>query len=65
MLYAGQGVPVVDVSEVVAGMRAQDLIVNPVDSHPKEHVHRLVAEELYQIVLDIQHQAAMRRSGGE
>lgn len=51
-LYAQQGVPVVDVTELVADKKPTKLIVNPVDSHPNEFVHRLVAEALYQIILD-------------
>lgn len=53
-LYAEQGVPVLDVTELVAGMDSRELIVNPVDSHPNEFVHHLVAKELHQIVLDNQ-----------
>jgi lysophospholipase L1-like esterase len=53
-LYAEQGVPVVDVPELIEGMDPQQLVVNSVDPHPNEIVHRLVAEELYQIILDNQ-----------
>ncbi|MBN1993794.1 MAG: hypothetical protein JW953_13930 [Anaerolineae bacterium] len=46
-LYEGEEIPVVDVSNLVAGMEAKELIVNPVDWHPNEFTHRLVAEALY------------------
>lgn len=53
-LFREQGVPVLDVTDLVAGMDPADLVVNSVDSHPNEFVHRLVAEQLYPIVLDTQ-----------
>lgn len=51
-VFAEQGVPTLNVAELVAGMDPADLIVNEVDSHPNEFVHRLVAERLYQLVLE-------------
>ncbi len=51
-LYREQGVPVLDVTELVADLDPDDLVVNSVDSHPNELVHRLVAERLYQLVLN-------------
>ncbi len=51
-LYREQGVPVLDVTDLVAGMDPVDLVANPVDSHPNEFVHGLVAEELYKLVID-------------
>ncbi len=53
-VFIEQEVPILDVTELVEGMEPDALIVNEVDSHPNESVHRLVAEELYQIVLDTQ-----------
>jgi hypothetical protein len=51
-LYTAEGVPVVDVSQLVAGYPPQDLIVNPVDWHPNEFTHHLVAEALYEVIRD-------------
>lgn len=51
-LFRQRGVPVLDVTGLVAGLDSADLVVNPVDSHPSELVHRLVAENLYPLVLD-------------
>ncbi len=53
-VYREQGVPVLDVTDLVAGMNSTDLVVNNVDSHPNEFVHHLVAEKLYQLLLDNQ-----------
>ncbi|MBI1881358.1 MAG: SGNH/GDSL hydrolase family protein [Chloroflexi bacterium] len=53
-LYTDRGVPVVNVTEMVAGMNPTELIASPVDAHPNEFVHHLVAEKLYQLVLDSQ-----------
>jgi hypothetical protein len=50
-LFREEGTPVVDVSQLVAGQDAQNLIVNAVDWHPNESVHRLVAEELHRLIL--------------
>lgn len=51
-LYREQGVPVLDVTGLVAGMDPAELVVNAVDSHPNEFVHGLVAEALYPLVLE-------------
>ncbi|MBN1995500.1 MAG: SGNH/GDSL hydrolase family protein [Anaerolineae bacterium] len=53
-LYREQGVPVLDVTDLLAGIAPANLIVSNVDAHPNEFVHRLVAEELYRLVLDSQ-----------
>lgn len=54
-LYAEHGVSVLDVTNLVAGKAPADLIASPVDSHPNEWVHHLVAEKLYPLVIDNQH----------
>jgi hypothetical protein len=51
-LYTGRGVPVVDVTSLVEGIDPASLVVNAVDAHPNERVHRLVAEKLYQLIVD-------------
>lgn len=53
-LYTEHHVPVLDVTDLVADMAPADLIASPVDSHPNEWVHRLVAEKLYPLVIDNQ-----------
>ncbi|MFN8459550.1 MAG: SGNH/GDSL hydrolase family protein [Anaerolineae bacterium] len=53
-LFAERGVPVLDVTDLVARRPAAELIASPVDSHPNELVHRLVAERLYPLVLHSQ-----------
>ncbi len=53
-LYREQGVPVLDVTELIGDMDPAELVVNSVDSHPNELVHSLVAEKLHQLVLDSQ-----------
>ncbi len=47
-LYAERGVPVLDVRELVKDISPDALLVSPVDSHPSELVHQLVAEALYE-----------------
>lgn len=56
-VFLEQGVPVVDVGQLVAGENPKELIASPVDWHANERVHHLVAEELYRIVLDGQQKA--------
>ncbi len=53
-LYRDHNVPVLDVTDLVAGMAPADLIASPVDSHPNEWVHSLVAEKLYPLVIENQ-----------
>lgn len=54
-LFTDHGVPVLDVGELVAGMDAEALVVNPVDPHPNEFVHRRVAEALHRLILEQRH----------
>ncbi|MBN1219379.1 MAG: SGNH/GDSL hydrolase family protein [Anaerolineae bacterium] len=51
-LFQEEGIPVVDVARLVAGQEPKSLVVNAVDWHPNESVHRLVAEALYQLIHD-------------
>jgi lysophospholipase L1-like esterase len=53
-LYREQGLPVLDVTELVSGLDPRQLIVSPEDAHPNEFVHQLVAEELFRLVLESQ-----------
>lgn len=50
-LFEEQGVPVLDVNELIQGIPSRELTVNSVDSHPNERIHRRVAEALYQILI--------------
>ena len=59
-LYREQELPVLDVTDLVAGMDPAGLVVNSVDSHPNEFVHRLVAEGLYPLVLDSRQRASQQ-----
>jgi hypothetical protein len=51
-LFAERGVPVVDVALLVEGMQPEQLVVNPWDAHPNKWLHRLVADQLYEKVLN-------------
>ena len=42
----GKNVPVLDLTAVLAGREPSDLIVNSLDEHPNESVHREIAELL-------------------
>jgi hypothetical protein len=39
---------VVDLYPAIAGLPAEDLVVNSVDAHPNEHAHKLFAEAIWQ-----------------
>jgi hypothetical protein len=51
-LYTSQGVPVLDVVDLVVDVAPQDRIVNSFDPHPSILVHQLVAEALLPLVLE-------------
>jgi hypothetical protein len=51
-LFESRGVPVVDVSRIVANRDPAQITVNAVDAHPNEAIHAKVAEKLYSIILD-------------
>ncbi|MBI1882399.1 MAG: hypothetical protein HYR94_29855 [Chloroflexi bacterium] len=59
-VFAEKGVPVLDVTELIAGMDAANLVVNSVDQHPNEFLNRLVAEKLYQMIPEGQSQQSLR-----
>jgi lysophospholipase L1-like esterase len=48
--FQSRGVPVLDVSHLLAGSAPQALTASPVDSHPNEVVHWAVAEQLAQLI---------------
>ena len=49
--FNSRGVKTLDVAALLANYPPQDLIASPVDAHPNELVHRLVAEQLYQLLV--------------
>jgi hypothetical protein len=51
-LFRQRGVPVLDVAAMVEGDDPRGLVVNPVDPHPSGALHRRVAAELYEMMLD-------------
>lgn len=51
-LYEERGVPTLDVTKLIKGIPTAELMASPVDSHPNERVHALVAEALYQMFVD-------------
>ena len=50
-LFEQQHVPVLDVSELIRGIPARDLMVSPTDPHPSEFANKLVAEALYKMLI--------------
>lgn len=53
-LFAEQGVPVLDVSEMIEGMDLSQITVNRFDPHANEFLNHLVGDRLYRMVLDCQ-----------
>ena len=51
-LFRERGVPTLDVAELVKDVPVEDRIASPVDPHPSELVHELVAEAVYQLLLE-------------
>lgn len=49
-LFRQRDIPVLDVSELLAGLNPAETTVNTVDSHPNERVHALVAEQLFEMI---------------
>ena len=52
-LFEEKGAPVLDVAPLIAGLPTDELVASPVDPHPSELVHRLVAEALYEMFLEL------------
>lgn len=46
-VFAGQGIPVVDLLPTIEGKDAGDLVVNSHDPHPNEAAHRLFADAIW------------------
>jgi hypothetical protein len=48
--FQSHSIETVDVAQLVQGQPVTGLIASPVDAHPNETVHRLVAEQLYRMI---------------
>ena len=44
---------VIDILDYVKGKNKQDLIVSPYDSHPNEYVNSIIAEKLYNAIIQL------------
>jgi hypothetical protein len=53
-LYRDQGVPVLEVVDLIEGIPPQQLIVNSVDWHANEFLNQLIAEALHLLILENQ-----------
>jgi hypothetical protein len=51
-LYRDQGVPVLEVVDLIEDIPPQQLVVNSVDWHANEFLNQLIAEALYQLILE-------------
>jgi hypothetical protein len=51
-LFDEQGVPTLDVTPLIKDLPTKELIASPVDPHPSERVHQLVAEALYNMFIE-------------
>ncbi len=49
-LFTENGVPVLDISQLLSGRNPAEITVNDVDAHPNEVVNLLVAQELYRMI---------------
>lgn len=52
-LYHSKGVPTLDVADLIATTPTSELVASPVDAHPSERVHHLVAAALYQMFVEL------------
>ncbi|MCC6802939.1 MAG: hypothetical protein IT319_08645 [Anaerolineae bacterium] len=50
--FTSQGVPVVDMTDVLRGRRVSEITVNRFDSHPNVEAHRLAADQLYNAIMN-------------
>ena len=51
-LYEEKGVPVLDVTDLIEDIPKKELIASPTDVHPSELVHKLVADRLYEMLVE-------------
>jgi len=50
-LFQEKGVPVLDVADFITGIPTEALVASPMDAHPSELVHQLVADHLYELLV--------------
>lgn len=50
-VFEDLNIPMLNVLDLISGMEVKDLVVNGVDLHPNERLHKLVGEKLYGLVL--------------
>ena len=51
--YEERGVPVLDVAKLIEGAPPDQLVVNKLDAHPSQWLHKQVANELYKLVIQL------------
>jgi hypothetical protein len=52
-LFEERDVPVLNVADLIENVPVDECIASPVDPHPSELVHHLVAEELYKMFVEL------------
>lgn len=52
--FRERGTPVLDVSDLVEGVPVKQRVANSLDAHPSEWVHQVVADRLYEMVLELE-----------
>ncbi len=53
-LYETRDVPTLDVGQLIKDIPVKKRMASPVDQHPNELVHKIVAEALYEIFVDLE-----------
>lgn len=53
-LFEKQGIPVLDVADLIQGIPSKELTASAVDAHPNEMVHELVAKALYDMFVELE-----------
>jgi hypothetical protein len=51
-LFQERDVPTLDVANLIGGIPTRELVASPVDTHPSEFVHGLVADALYELLVE-------------
>lgn len=49
-LFNQSNVPVLDVSDIISGLKESEIVISKNDAHPSIKLHRLVANNLYRII---------------
>ena len=61
-VFQGHNIPVLEVLGIVSGMKVKDRVVNKIDCHPSVKLHKLIAEELYPMILEKNAEQVARRN---